>query len=215
MAHHSQTADAAARVASQIEDEARAPWLRDSSADVARDVHSQNAGKHADSDQGSLLRHFRYRDHLVRNDDRTLLLSRTRNVQSRSDGRSIAVTLPRSIGAWYSSRSLSVNTPVPGPNSMTDAEAAVIATVIVCASARLDGTIAATRDGSAIRARMKELMSDIGIPRPREPTGYVQRIRQALVSPYPHQCHTDGDVSLQEFQTTPLAVPLFHILTCS
>src|ERR1700733_8295201 len=89
MAHHSQTADAASGVASEIEDEARAPELRDPSTDVARDVHSQNARKHADSDQASVLGHFRYGDDLVRNDNRTLLLSRTRNVQSRSDGRSI------------------------------------------------------------------------------------------------------------------------------
>jgi hypothetical protein len=35
-----------------------------------------------------------------------------------------------------------------GPSSMTGAEAAVISAVIICASARLDGTIAATRNGS-------------------------------------------------------------------
>jgi ketosteroid isomerase-like protein len=58
MAHHSQTADAAAGVASEIEDEARAPELRDPSTDVAGDIHSQNARKHADSDQAGVLGHF-------------------------------------------------------------------------------------------------------------------------------------------------------------
>src|ERR1700751_388744 len=50
---------------------------------------------------------------------------------------------------------------------MTGAEAAGISAVIICASARPDGTIAATRNGSATHARKKELMSDIAVPRPR------------------------------------------------
>src|SRR5882672_5359710 len=65
-----------------------------------------------------------------------------------------------------------VNTPVPGPSSITGAETGVISAVMALASAGLDGAMAATRRGSASRER--------------------KNVR-ALVISYRYQRHSDMD----------------------
>src|SRR5687767_322947 len=82
MTHEPQATDSAARVASQVDDQACTFELRNCASDVARDVDSQHAGEHADAHIAYVRIQLARTHHLIGYDDGSLLFAGSWNRQS-------------------------------------------------------------------------------------------------------------------------------------
>src|SRR5687768_12025256 len=82
MTHEPQATDSAARVASQVDDQACTFELRNCAADVARDIDSQHAGEHADAHVAHVRTQLARTHHLIGYNDRSLLFAGPWNRQS-------------------------------------------------------------------------------------------------------------------------------------
>lgn len=75
MTHDAEAPDAATRVAAEIDHKALAIEFRNRSTSVPRDVHPEHTGEHADAHVAHARIEPARADHLIRHDDRPLLLA--------------------------------------------------------------------------------------------------------------------------------------------
>src|SRR5690606_34846404 len=73
--HDAEAPNASTRIATEIDHEVLAIEFRDRPADVARDVNPEHTGKHADSHVAHARIELARAHHLIRHDDRPLLLA--------------------------------------------------------------------------------------------------------------------------------------------